>query len=110
MELNNQIVSGIVGVSDIEGVMLVSELGSDQQRKGSILEVDRVGNKKLAHTRTCLKASFITTCQGFLACVHRKTSSNDLYGEAQLKRCIFSRLQIRISQVEVYEREGKSVI
>ena len=24
---------------------------------------------KLAHTCTCLKASFITTCQGFLTCV-----------------------------------------
>lgn len=99
VELNNQIVSGIVGVSDIERVMLVSELRSDQQRKGSILEVDRVGNKKLAHTRTCLKASSITTCQGFLTCVQRKTTCNDLYGEAQLKRCIFFRLQIGISQV-----------
>ena len=114
-ELNNHIVSGIVSVTDIVSDASVCELGSDQQRKGSILEVDRVSNKKLAHACTCLKVSFITTCQGLLTCVCRRATCNDLYGEAQLKRCIFSGFRynyerIGISQVEVYEREGKSVI
>ena len=99
MELNNQIVSGIVSVSDIVKVMLVS-VNSDQIKKEkvpSILEVDRVSNNKLAHTCTCLKASFITTCLGFLTnCVHRRTTCNDLYREAQLKRCIFFRLQVQL--------------
>ena len=42
------------------------------------------------------KASFITTCQGFLTCVCRRTTCNDLhiFGEAQLKRGIFFRLQV----------------
>ena len=46
-------------------------VNSDQIRKGSILEVDRVSNK------------FV---QGFLTCVP--------IGEAQLKRRIFFRLQV----------------
>ena len=91
MELNNQIVSGIVSDSDIVRVMLVSVC--DQQR----LEVDRVSYKKLAQTCTCLtavRASFFATCQVFLTCVCRRTTCNDLYGEAQLKRCIFFRRQV----------------
>ena len=35
---------------------------------------------KLAHTCTCLKASFITTCQGFLTCVPiRRGSAQKAY-------------------------------
>ena len=84
MELNNQIVSGIVSFSEFcESDASVCQLGSDQQR-GSILEVDRVSNKKLAHTYTCRKASLITTRQGFLTCVCRRTTCNGLYGEGQL--------------------------
>ena len=94
MELNNQIASGIASVSDIVRVMLVS-VNSDK-RTGSIPEVGRVSNKQLAHKCTCLKASFITTCQGFLTCVCRRTTCNDLYGEAQLKRCIFFRIQVQL--------------
>ena len=96
MELNNQIASGIVSVSDIVRVMLVS-VNSDQINREKVpysLEVGRVSNKQLAHKCTCLKASFITTCQGFLTCVCRRTTCNDLYGEAQLKRCIFFRIQV----------------
>ena len=38
----------------------------------------------------------------------QQRKGNDLYGEAQLKRYNYERMGI--SQVEVYEREGKSVI
>ena len=41
-----------------------------------------------------LQASFITTCQGFLTCVCRRTTCNDLFGEAQLKRGVFFRHQV----------------
>ena len=93
MELNNQIVRGIVSDSDIVSDASVCEFGSDQQR----LEVDRVSNKKLAQTCTCLtavRASLFATCQVFLTYVCRRTTCNDLYGEAQLKRCIFFRRQV----------------
>ena len=64
----------------------VCELRPDQQSKGSVLEVHRerqVCAQKLKKlTQTCLKASFITTCQEFLNCVCGWTPCNDIYGEA----------------------------
>ena len=49
----NKIVIGILSVSDIVRVMLVS-VNSDQVRKGSILEVDRVSNKFVQGFLTCV--------------------------------------------------------
>ena len=53
VKLNNQIVIGIVGVSDIVRIMLVS-VNSDQIRNGSILEVDKVSNKFVQGFLTCV--------------------------------------------------------